>query len=140
MTNTSETWQRIDELEEAYGRLADRRAVVWSRMIAYRMAGARRPAERAEKELALLDRQGLALAERITEIFETSPGLLIPLGNPHYHNQVEVRNAHDNEHTAVWSLRGAVPDGSRRQRPPTGHTGTGTARSGALSNPGRTGW
>ncbi|MCA9905121.1 MAG: hypothetical protein KC547_14800 [Anaerolineae bacterium] len=63
-----ETWKQIDEYEEAYARLADRRKELWRRLVAHRMAGAGRQADRVKTELERLDYQGMKLAERIAEL------------------------------------------------------------------------
>lgn len=73
-TNTRETWRRIDDLQATYSRLAERRAAAWSQLAAHRMAGAERQARRLERDLFLLDCQGLALAERIDDLCAAALG------------------------------------------------------------------
>lgn len=67
-TSTRETWQRVDELEEVYARLADRRKATWLQWIGHQYAGAERQARRLGNELNLLDAHGLALAVRIDDL------------------------------------------------------------------------
>ena len=63
--NNAEIWRKVDDLSDAWGRLARRRADVWQRVIDLRMTGNERPAERLTVQLHMLDRQGLRLAEAI---------------------------------------------------------------------------
>lgn len=74
MRSVSETWRKVDELSAAYSRLAGQRAAVWSQVTRYRMDGNKGPAAVAGDKLAMLDRQGLALAERIDDLCAAALG------------------------------------------------------------------